>query len=283
MEAKALESGRQDRCTKRILHACDKFVTLFVVAPLVVTHWYGTWQFMDRNPEYFPPVPALLVGVLWHLIASVARNDIHEKLKPTEGSTATSQRTLRFLIVKFYLYIFSIACIMQWRSMFVLMNIYVGKATCVGRIGQTFKDIFVLRDGDLADSYSSCNRLHSARLPEVCPQPRRSAVRHHHRLEGSRASVPHTLPMRRKYKRTDSQVQRFADRRAFRIHITKARPRKRYNTTERSRALSRIGDSEPFSSLFFERENHRRRGVRRTLSAALRAIISFELMCDYHQ
>lgn len=207
MEAKTLESDQPNRCTKRILHACDKFVTLFVVAPLVVAHWYGTWQFMDRNAEYFPLVPSLLLGVLWHLTASVARNDIHEKLK------SNSQRTLRFWIVKIYLYIFSIACIMQWRSMFALMNIYIGRAICAGWCGQTFNDIFELRNGDLADNYSSCNRLHSAHLPEVCPQHRRSAVRHHHRLEGSRASVPHTLSMRRKYERTDNRLASIALRR----------------------------------------------------------------------
>lgn len=37
-----------NRCTKRFLHLSDTFIALVIVTPLVVGHWYGTWEFMVR-------------------------------------------------------------------------------------------------------------------------------------------------------------------------------------------------------------------------------------------
>lgn len=116
-----------NRCSKRILHACDKFVSLFVVAPLVVTHWYGTWDFMDRNADYFPNIESLIMGFLWHLIATITRKDIHDRIKSKSETKTLFCQVSRYMFVKIYLYFFSVSCIMQWRALFNLMMIYFGK------------------------------------------------------------------------------------------------------------------------------------------------------------
>lgn len=114
-----------NRCTKRFLNISDTIIALTVVTPLVVTTWWGTWTFMVNNADYFPVVPTFVLGLLWNLILVLVRHCMHEKVKTQKQLEKTRmQRCARYLIVKLFIYSFSISCIMVFRAIFELMEPY---------------------------------------------------------------------------------------------------------------------------------------------------------------
>lgn len=103
-------------CEKRLLNACDTFVSLFVVSPLVVCHWRGTWDFMDQFPRTFPGLNCMVLGALLHCAFAILREPLHSKynsFKSPETLSKPSKLKLHIL-KKIYTYVFSLACIMQW-------------------------------------------------------------------------------------------------------------------------------------------------------------------------
>lgn len=114
-----------NRCTKRFLHLSDTFIALVVVTPLVVGHWYGTWEFMDNHTEYFPPIPTMLFGICYHLLIVLSRHHVHEKVKtPHLREKTIMQKIGRYIFTKLFIYIFSVMCIMVFRAIFVLCTPY---------------------------------------------------------------------------------------------------------------------------------------------------------------
>lgn len=116
------------RSTKRLLNLCDTFYSMFVVTPLVVSHWYGAWMLMDHYAEYFPPHATFLFAILWHLLLIVTRGSVYDRMiSPTEKKSTQFTRMCKYIFVKLYLYAFSVGCIMTWRSGFTLLQLYFGK------------------------------------------------------------------------------------------------------------------------------------------------------------
>lgn len=114
-----------NRCTKRFLHLSDTFIAIVIVTPLVVGHWYGTWGFMDNHAEYFPPIPTMLFGICYHLLVVLSRHRVHEKVKtPHLRERTLLQKIGRYMFTKLFIYVFSIACIMVFRAIFVLCEPY---------------------------------------------------------------------------------------------------------------------------------------------------------------
>lgn len=113
-----------NRCTKRFLNISDIFIATFIVTPLVVGYWYGTWDFMDNHAEYFPPIPTLLFGICCHLLIVLSRHHVHEKVKLPRREKTVVQKIGRYLFTKLFIYVFSVACIMVFRAVFVLCAPY---------------------------------------------------------------------------------------------------------------------------------------------------------------
>lgn len=114
-----------NRCTKRFLNISDTIIALTIVTPLVVMYWYGTWTFMDNNAEYFPALPTLVFGLLWNLLLVLLRHQLHEQVKTQQQiKKSWTQRCTRYLIIKLFIYTFSLSCIMVFRAIFVLCNPY---------------------------------------------------------------------------------------------------------------------------------------------------------------
>lgn len=117
-----------NRCTKRMLYLGDTFFSVFVVTPLVVSHWYGTWVFMDHHPEYFPPLGTFLFSILWLLLLTLTRANVYDRMKSSTEKTPTlPKRICKYIFVKLYLYAFGVGCIMTWRCIFALLQQYFGK------------------------------------------------------------------------------------------------------------------------------------------------------------
>lgn len=89
---------------------------------------------MDQFAEYFPAVPTLLFGLCYHMVMVLTRHHVHEKVKnPHQREKTFAQKTARYLFNKLYIYVFSIACIMVFRAIFVLCAPY-GKQQFCARI-----------------------------------------------------------------------------------------------------------------------------------------------------
>lgn len=114
-----------NRCTKRLLNMSDTVISLTIVTPLVVIYWSGTWNFMDRHPEYFPALPTFLFGMTWHLLVVLSRQHVHEKMKtPEKVEKNWWHRITKFLFMKIFIYTFSINGIMAFRAGWALTAPY---------------------------------------------------------------------------------------------------------------------------------------------------------------
>jgi hypothetical protein len=104
---------------KRLLNASDTLLSLFVVSPLVISHWRGTWDGMDQYHEgynAFPPVHCMIFGAVVHCGFAILREPLHSMYNSTkkmETKSITKAINL-FMVKKIYTYVFSMGCIMQW-------------------------------------------------------------------------------------------------------------------------------------------------------------------------
>lgn len=109
-------SVKPPRWKKRLLKACDVFLSLFVISPLVISHWRGTWDFMNQFPRLFPGMNCMIFGAIIHCGLAVLREPLNSKLTLFNRlQTKPLSKSLNLYIVKkVYTYVFSIACIMHW-------------------------------------------------------------------------------------------------------------------------------------------------------------------------
>ncbi|XP_053692027.1 uncharacterized protein LOC128740508 [Sabethes cyaneus] len=111
---------------KRILHFSDTLLSLFVISPLVVTHWRGTWSYMDLNAEYFPPWYCLLLGSILHTTFALLREPLQAEFSgPSDGEKCWRKTVRRFVFARMYTYVFSLSCIMHWRGGWEVMRMYL--------------------------------------------------------------------------------------------------------------------------------------------------------------
>lgn len=116
-----------DRRTKRFLNLMDTLISLFIISPLVVTYWRGTWVFMDNHKEYFPPWHTFIFGGVLHTTLVLLRELLHAKLKTINPQKKTRTTTiLKAIFTKIYLYVFSLGCILNWRGGWAVLEMYFG-------------------------------------------------------------------------------------------------------------------------------------------------------------
>lgn len=102
---------------RRILSLSDSLISLFIVGPLVVAYWKGTWQTMDEFPHIYLPLNCFVFGAIIHCCFCLLREPFQDKFhfslsEPKKVSVA--RKFKHFLIKRFCTYIFSIGIIMHW-------------------------------------------------------------------------------------------------------------------------------------------------------------------------
>lgn len=104
------------RWKKRLLNACDIFLSLFVISPLVISHWRGTWDFMNQFPSIFPGMNCMIFGAIIHCGLAMLREPLHSKFNSFSRlqSKSLSKSLNLYIVKKVYTYVFSIGCIMHW-------------------------------------------------------------------------------------------------------------------------------------------------------------------------
>jgi hypothetical protein len=101
---------------KRLLNFSDTCLSLFVVSPLVICHWRGTWEYMNLFPRIFPGLNCMIFGAIIHCCLAILREPLHTKYNSLK-SLQTKSRSKSFnlyIVKKLYTYVFSIGCIMHW-------------------------------------------------------------------------------------------------------------------------------------------------------------------------
>lgn len=103
---------------KRVLSFSDSLISLFIVGPLVIAYWKGTWNTMDKFPNVYLPLNSFIFGALIHCCFCLLREPFHEKFHSSHTSQLEDVSIVRkfsyFLIKRICTYIFSIGIIMHW-------------------------------------------------------------------------------------------------------------------------------------------------------------------------
>lgn len=109
-------SSDPPRWKKRLLNASDTFLSLFVISPLVVSHWRGTWDGMDLFPRIFPGMNCMILGTVIHCCFAILREPLHKKYNSAKSlqTKSFSKSFNLYILKKIYTYMFSMAVIMQW-------------------------------------------------------------------------------------------------------------------------------------------------------------------------
>lgn len=101
---------------KQFLHVCDSFVSIFIVGPLVVGVWRGTWNLIIYYGDYFPLWSSLIASLSCMVILNYFRRDLHDQCIEKQKTTKSFSKTIkRVLITRIYHYFFHFCSIMTWR------------------------------------------------------------------------------------------------------------------------------------------------------------------------
>jgi Fuseless len=109
-------SADPPRWKKRLLNASDSFLSLFVITPLVISHWRGSWEGMNLFPRIFPGLHCMILGAVVHFCLAMLREPLHSKYNSHKSLQSKSlMKSLNLYIVKkIYTYVFSMSCILHW-------------------------------------------------------------------------------------------------------------------------------------------------------------------------
>lgn len=124
----AFVPANMPRWKKRLWNASDSFLSLFVIAPLAVSFWRGSWEGMDKYPDMFPVWNCFILGAVLHCAFAILREPLNAKFNKIKKLSGKSRiKSLNLCIVKkLYTYMFGIACISHWRGGWGVMEHYFG-------------------------------------------------------------------------------------------------------------------------------------------------------------
>ncbi|KAG4076273.1 hypothetical protein HA402_014822 [Bradysia odoriphaga] len=141
-----------NRCTKRCLNTCDVCLSLFVISPLVIIHWRGTWAIMDTNMEYFPPMNCFIFGMVFHLVIAMIREFLYTEYKKTKLQKRTWTRVMcRSILTKLYAYLFSWTCQMHWRGGWAVIDKYFGNFDLFKLVSRSIQEIYFIKSFKVLD------------------------------------------------------------------------------------------------------------------------------------
>lgn len=105
-----------------LLEIIDILLSSFIIGPLVVGYWRGTWNSMNHflfpNNQFYSSCASLAIGFFGHMIFNFFQTKLANKLNPNE-------RRLTFYIVsRLYTTIYGVICVNGWRGLWILIDIY---------------------------------------------------------------------------------------------------------------------------------------------------------------
>lgn len=105
-----------------LLELLDNLYASFVIGPLVVSYWRGTWNLAGEYiyPQDLPTslIVSLSVGVVGHLIFNIFQSTLRRHLN------ADKHRLLFFFGSRLYTEIYGTICVNTWRGGWEMINLY---------------------------------------------------------------------------------------------------------------------------------------------------------------
>lgn len=123
-----VEKKNLKKAKKHALSWADSIIAVFIIGPLVVGYWRGTWSLMNiyeqNHPNALPNWGSFFFGVVILITFTILRDAFVEYIKNKNDTIA--KRIISQIVRKVYTYSFSIACIMQWHAAWAIGTEYFG-------------------------------------------------------------------------------------------------------------------------------------------------------------
>ncbi|XP_014273204.1 uncharacterized protein fusl isoform X2 [Halyomorpha halys] len=96
-----------------IITILDILISSFIVTPLLITFWWGTWSYQVYSNS-FPVSWSLYISTVLIFLLTLLREPLYEK---------RMSGVLGLLIARIYIYLFAILCITQWNALFTILDL----------------------------------------------------------------------------------------------------------------------------------------------------------------
>jgi hypothetical protein len=108
-----------------VLELLDTGFSSFVVAPLVVSYWRGTWNLADTylipSDQVQSKVASLIIGIVGHLVFTIGQEWFRNNFTPDR------HRLTFYVVSRVYTSIFGIVCVNCWRGGWQLIDHYTAQ------------------------------------------------------------------------------------------------------------------------------------------------------------
>ncbi|XP_034256969.1 uncharacterized protein LOC117654443 isoform X3 [Thrips palmi] len=107
-----------------LLHGLDMLVSMFLMAPAVVSYWRGTWALMDHY--VFPDQPNLsnlvsvAIGAGCHTLFTMVQHPLERHLHPDK------HRLMYYVLSRVYTALFSFGCVNSFRGVWKALDEHTG-------------------------------------------------------------------------------------------------------------------------------------------------------------
>jgi hypothetical protein len=112
--------GGKMTCHSLFLEILDTLFASFVVGPLVVTYWRGTWNLSDKfllpHDKLHSSFASLVIGLIGHLIFTTFQGFLNGLFNPNE------HRLTFYVGSRLYTSIFAVICVNTWRGGWQVMR-----------------------------------------------------------------------------------------------------------------------------------------------------------------
>lgn len=107
---------------KLALNTFDSIISVFIVAPLIVGCWRGTWLLLDIYIHLFPVWETLTFSLTIITSMLMIRYVLDDLTKESKKNIKTS--IISKILRRIYIYFFFWLCIMQWRGIWVIWDTF---------------------------------------------------------------------------------------------------------------------------------------------------------------
>lgn len=116
---------RKMSCHSVVLDVLDTFYSSFIVAPLVVSYWRGTWNLADKylcpHEKIRSAVASLIIGIIGHLVFTIFQGSFRKYFNPNH------HRLTFYVGSRLYTSIFGVVCVNCWRGGWQLIDHYTAR------------------------------------------------------------------------------------------------------------------------------------------------------------
>lgn len=114
---------------KRLVRILDCAISLFVIAPVVVFYWRGTWYAMDNFLFPENQVATAWVSYIGSITILLTLSFSQNVLQKAMRKTKKKHFAVYSVILRMYIYIYGFACVAHWRGLWYVLNHYTGVTT----------------------------------------------------------------------------------------------------------------------------------------------------------